>query len=220
MAMEGSRGEEGTPRKNLENHVKRAIRTWCVGVFFSLKRAEAKRDDAAREKQEGMQGQWQQESPFREVLEQARRNEDMGCSSEVVRKNQRRLLRGKSSELAPGTIREAYEKVVKEEAGRLGIVREILRKTRISRGESLRQSEDREELPCRTSARIATVFLWRTICGGYRRRRSTAVGGVQSVEKEMNGEHPTGFWCCSSAQAKMRQQFSVRTRSRKDFVNT
>ena len=24
--------------------------------------------------------------------------------------------------------------------------------------------------------------------------RSTAVGGVQSVEKDMNGEHPTGFW--------------------------
>ena len=28
-----------------------------------------------------------------------------------------------------GTTREAYEKVVKEEAGRLGIVREILRKS-------------------------------------------------------------------------------------------
>ena len=56
--------------------------------YFTLKRAEAKRirDDAAREKQEGVQSQWQQESPFREILEQARRNEDVGCSSEVVRK--------------------------------------------------------------------------------------------------------------------------------------
>ena len=27
-------------------------------------------EDASREKQEGIQGQWQQESPFREVLEQ------------------------------------------------------------------------------------------------------------------------------------------------------
>ena len=45
-----------------------------------------------------------------------------------------------------------------------------------------------EESLCRTSARIATVFLWRTISGGFRRRRSTAVGGVQSVEKGMNGE--------------------------------
>ena len=30
--------------------------------------------------------QWQQESPFREILEQARRNEDVGCSLEVMRK--------------------------------------------------------------------------------------------------------------------------------------
>ena len=32
-------------------------------------------------------------------------------------------VKGKSSEWALGIIREAYEKVVKEEAGRLGIVR-------------------------------------------------------------------------------------------------
>ena len=37
-------------------------------------------------------------------------------------------VKGKSSEWAQGTTREAYEKVVKEEAGRLGIEREILRK--------------------------------------------------------------------------------------------
>ena len=75
---------------------------------------------------------------------------------------------------ALGTLREAYEKVVKEEAGRLGIVREILRNVR--------------------SARIATVFFW-TFFGGYRRRRSTAVvGGVQSMEKHLNAGHPTGFW--------------------------
>ena len=51
--------------------------------YFSLERDEAKRirDDAAREKQEGIQGQWQQESPLREILEHARRNEDVECSS-------------------------------------------------------------------------------------------------------------------------------------------
>ena len=43
------------------------------------------------------------------------------------------------------------------------------------------------------SGRIATVFFWVTMFGGYQRRRSIAVGGVQSVEKGMNGEHPTGF---------------------------
>ena len=108
--------------------------------YVTLRRAEAKRirDDAAREKQEGIQGQWQQESPFREVLEQARRNKYMGCSSEVIRKGcvagkdsrwqdfkEECKVKGKSSEWNSGTVRE---KVVKEEAGRLGIVREILRK--------------------------------------------------------------------------------------------
>ena len=33
-------------------------------------------------------------------------------------------VKGKSSDWAPGTIREAYEKVVREEAARLGNVRE------------------------------------------------------------------------------------------------
>ena len=57
------------------------------------------------------------------------------------------------------------------------------------------------------------------LLGGYRRRRSTAVGGVQSVE-DLNGEHPTGFWQCSSVQTKMKRKFLERTRSRKDFVKT
>ena len=41
----------------------------CGRILLS-KRAETKRirDDAAREKQEGIQGQWQQKSPFREIL--------------------------------------------------------------------------------------------------------------------------------------------------------
>ena len=35
----------------------------------------------------------------------------------------------------------------------------------------------------------------------------------------MNGEHPTGFWWCSSAQTKMKRKFSRRMRSRKDCEN-
>ena len=98
--------------------------------YFTLRRAEAKkiRDDAAGDAR--IQGQWQQVFPFRKSLEQARRNEDVGCSAEVVRKGFfATRAKGKSSEWAPGTIREAHEKVVKHEAGRLGIVRDILIKS-------------------------------------------------------------------------------------------
>ena len=57
--------------------------------YFTLKSAEAKKilEGAARERQEGTQGQWQQESPFREILEQVRGNVDMGCSAQMMRKS-------------------------------------------------------------------------------------------------------------------------------------
>ena len=55
-------------------------------VFFTLKRAEVNNkilEDASRERQEGIQGQWQQESPFKVTLEQVRGNADMGCGSQM-----------------------------------------------------------------------------------------------------------------------------------------
>ena len=65
------------------------------GSIFTLKRAEAKKilEDAAREKQEGTQGQWQQEAPSREILEQVsrkcgygmRRPNECGKSSTAIR---------------------------------------------------------------------------------------------------------------------------------------
>ena len=54
--------------------------------YFTLK-AEVKKilENASRERHEGIQGQWQQESPFREVLEQVRGNVDLGCGAQMVR---------------------------------------------------------------------------------------------------------------------------------------
>ena len=42
--------------------------------YFTLKLVEAKKilDDAARERPEGIQDQWQQESPFRDIPEDVR----------------------------------------------------------------------------------------------------------------------------------------------------
>ena len=94
---------EGKPRLNswqccsvVEKKAHRGI-TWKIiaheefthGMWahFTLKRAEAKEilEDAARERQEGIQGQWQQASPFREVLEQARGTVETGCSAQIMR---------------------------------------------------------------------------------------------------------------------------------------
>ena len=113
--------------------------------YLTLRRAEEKRirDDAAREKQEGTNGQWQRESQFKEILEHARRNEDMECSSEIMCRSYDAMRNIRCEELKEEciekkgksficmglkTTRDANEKVVKEEAGRLGIVRKLLRK--------------------------------------------------------------------------------------------
>ena len=59
-----------------------------VGVFHSQKRAWARKilADNAQDKQEGKQGQWQCESPFKEVLEQVKRSADTGCGPQTMRR--------------------------------------------------------------------------------------------------------------------------------------
>ena len=112
---------------------------------------------------------------------------------------------GKSSEWTLERIREAYEEVAKD--------RQFGGRARFSCGGSLRQSMEWEESPCRISAHIATVFLWRTTFGWYRRdtetatteRRSTAAGGVRCVEAKTNGERPTEYWWCSSVPMPTRR---------------
>ena len=112
--------------------------------YLTLERAEARKilADASREIQEGIQDQWQQESPFREFLEQVKRSEAADCAPRVMRRGylamkngcweafqERYRKEGKSSEWTFEGIREAHEKVAKDEIGRFGIVQEIQRKS-------------------------------------------------------------------------------------------
>ena len=80
---------------------------------------------------------------------------------------------------------------------------------------------------CRVCAHIAIDFLLRIMFGGSRRqeatattRRSTAIGGAQSVEKIMNGERPTGYWWYKQVSVPVRQRFFKRMRHRKVCVKT
>ena len=54
--------------------------------YFTIKRAWAKKilADAAKVVQEGIQGQWQQESPFKEVLEQVKGYSDTDCNAYMM----------------------------------------------------------------------------------------------------------------------------------------
>ena len=104
-----------------------------------------------------------------------------------------------------GKLGEAFEKVAKDEIGRLGIVQEMLRKSTdfLRRIVALVGGMGGVTLSC-VSAHIATVFLWRTAFGGCRRhtetatteRRSTAAGGVRCVEANTNGAGGTARYQC------------------------
>ena len=55
--------------------------------YFSQERAKAKKflEDAEKERHEGIQGEWQQESPSKEVLEQVRRSPDTDCTPKMMK---------------------------------------------------------------------------------------------------------------------------------------
>ena len=109
--------------------------------YFSLKRVGARKylADGAREKQEGKQGQEQDEPPFKEVLEQIKRSADIHIAvskpcavptsqwsmaiGRIFKEEYRKD--GKFCEWTFERIREAYEKVAMDDIGRLGTAQEI-----------------------------------------------------------------------------------------------
>ena len=112
--------------------------------YFTFKRAWAKKvlADAAKEKQEGIQGQWQQEPPFKEVREQVKWYSDTNCDAYMVRRAYHAEKSGnwegfeeefrnksKFSEWTFVRLKEAYKKVASEDVGRQGIAWDILRKS-------------------------------------------------------------------------------------------
>ena len=58
------------------------------GTHLLLKGAEVRKilAEASRERQEEVQGQWQQESLFREVLEQVKRTAVADCGHQMMRR--------------------------------------------------------------------------------------------------------------------------------------
>ena len=70
--FDGKGPREGASWQAMENAGKRQVFTRNVGILLSLERAKAKQflKDAEKEKQQGIQGQWQRESPAKEYLEQ------------------------------------------------------------------------------------------------------------------------------------------------------
>ena len=116
---------------------------FLIGMWkhFLQERSRAKRfrELAEEEKQAGIQGQWQQESPAREYLEQVKCCHDTDCNEPMMKQGFTAIKSGigkntktpserkmKASEWAFDIIREAFEKVAQDEAVKVSIVQEIM----------------------------------------------------------------------------------------------
>ena len=108
---------------------------------FSCERSKAKRFRALadEEKQAGIPGQWQQESPAREYLEQVKCCHDTDCNEPMMKKGFTAFKNGtweeyqetfrkkmKASVWAFDRIKEAFELVAQDEAEQMSIVQEIM----------------------------------------------------------------------------------------------
>ena len=85
-AVEAGCGKEGVSGKNVENDGERTISAW---EHLSSERSKAKkfRQLADEERQAGIQGQCQQESPAREYLEQVKCCHDTDCNESMMKKD-------------------------------------------------------------------------------------------------------------------------------------
>ena len=111
---------------------------------ISSERSKAKkfRELADEEKQAGIQGRWQQESPAREYLEQVKCRHDTDCNEPMMKKGFTALKNGtreeyketfkekmSASEWAFDGINEAFDLVAKDEVEEMSIVQEIMHRS-------------------------------------------------------------------------------------------
>ena len=142
---------------------------------FSCERLKPKkfRQLADKEKQSGIQGQWQQESPVREYFEQVKCCHDTDCNEPMMKKGFTASKNGTWEECKETYLQE------KDESLRMGH-RQDKRCVRVGGTGRDRKDEHccsearttcgvsshREESQCLTCARTATISLWKTTFGG------------------------------------------------------
>ena len=109
--------------------------------YFLQERNRVKRfrEQAEEEKQAGIQGQWQMESPAREYLEQVKCCHDTDCTKSMMKEGFTALKGGdweeydntfrkevKATEWAFDRIKEAFEQAAQDDARKMSIVQEIM----------------------------------------------------------------------------------------------
>ena len=96
--------------------------------------------EAEKEKQEGVQGQWQQESPAKEYLEHVKCCKDTDCTPRMMKQGVFCVEKWRVGGISKASLRwkqkatewafeRIREKVAEEEAGRLSIAQRIILKS-------------------------------------------------------------------------------------------
>ena len=190
------------------------------------------REEAEEERQTGIQGQRQVESPAREYLEQVKCCNDTDCTHGMRKQGFFALKSGEwqeykntfrkevqVSERVFDRIKEAFEKVAKDEAIKLSAVQEIMTRSADYMRRIVAPAGGKETSRCHTCARV-TVSRWKTTFGGSLRGKSIQIGGVRSVENNMTGSNQTGFWWCKEAKVLIRPRSSDRMQYLRAYAGT
>ena len=197
----------------MENDGKGTIFAWDVEHF----KAKKFRQLPEEEKQAGIQGQRQQESPAREYLEQVKCCHDTDCNESMMKKGVQRDLQGKYESLRMG-LRQGKRGVrlgcKKDEVEKMNIVQEIM----LNSADSLR----RIIAPVGGQGGVTMSYLCPNcngflledyVCGSLPEKPQS--GGAQMVEKSMTGGNRTGFWSCIQEKDLSRRRSSKRIRYRR-----
>ena len=117
----------------------------------------------------------------REYLEQVKCCNDTDCTPRMMKRAFLALKGGsweeyknifrtevKATEWAFDRIKEAFEKVAKNEARKLSTVQEITIRSTDYLRRTIAPAESQEALRCHTCARTVTVSRWKTTFGGSR----------------------------------------------------
>ena len=113
-----------------------------------------------KERQEGIQGNWQKESPFKQYLELVKRGSDLSCDGGSMCRaynagrsgweshKEEFQKDGGLSVWASMKVKECYDKVESEDTGRLSVAQDILRKSTDFLRESSHPLVEWEVAPC------------------------------------------------------------------------
>ena len=174
----------------MENVGKRPEHTRDVGILLQRKiqsKAVSRRMPRKKGKQEYKASrEYLEQEASREYLEQVKCCNDTDCTPRMMKRAFLALKEGsweeyknifrtevKATEWAFDRIKEAFEKVAKNEARKLSTVQEIMIRSTDHLRRIIAPAVSKEALRCHTCARTATVSRWKTTFGGSQGKKQT-----------------------------------------------